>query len=243
MPSTIPSIEGTAVQRDAIPASPPSVSPVGTARYNPRMLGGGSVVPYVGSWTGERMRPTRVIERPGGGGIGFADETILDRDEWGVLWTRFAGRVGAGKPLFQKLHPVRQRRAMRRLLCQVCTEPADSTDDGTLWLVPGGEVGNSAGWPEGAATIHPPLCSSCARLSVRMCPALRQHYLALRARSRLHGVNGVHFRAGHPHPQPASSDSDEYAVSFDDPVIRWVMATQLVRTLHDCTAVDLERLS
>jgi hypothetical protein len=180
-----------------------------------------------------------VVARPGGG-IGYADETILDRDEWGVLWTRVAGRVGAGKPLFVQLHPVRQRRAMRRLLCQVCTEPADRTKDGTLWLVPGREVGNCDGWPEGAATIHPPLCLPCAHLSVRMCPALRQHYVALRAHSRPYGVTGVQFRAGYPFPQAASQADDEYAVPFSDPAIAWVMATQLVRTLHDCTPVNLD---
>jgi hypothetical protein len=207
------------------------------------MVGGGSVMPYVGSWTSEDTCPTKVIERRGGGGIGYADETILDRDEWGVLWARIDCRVGVGKPQFGKLHPVRQRKAMRRLLCQVCAEPTDRTEGGTLWLVPGAEARDGDHWPASRATIHPPVCSSCARLSVRMCPALRQHYIALRAHSRLYGVAGVHFRAGRPHPQPASPESDEYAVSFRDPVIRWVMATQLVRTLHDRTVVDLERLT
>ena len=138
-------------------------------RYNPRLLGGGAVIPYIGTWTGEELRPTTVIHRPGGG-IGYADETLLDRDERGVLWTRVAGRIGVGKPLFTKLHAVRQRRAMLRLLCQVCAQPADRTDQGQLWLVPEKEIGSWEGWPEGMSAIHPPLCQPCAKLSVRMCP-------------------------------------------------------------------------
>ncbi|HEX5404314.1 MAG TPA: hypothetical protein VFX16_18650 [Pseudonocardiaceae bacterium] len=117
----------------------------GTARrYNPRMFGGGAVVPYVGSWSGEELRPSVVVNRPGGG-IGYADETLLDRDEWGVLWTRTAGRIGKGRPLFTKPHPVRQRRAMLRLLCQVCAQPADRSTDGLLWLLPGDRVDHHPG--------------------------------------------------------------------------------------------------
>jgi hypothetical protein len=28
--------------------------------------------------------------------------------------------------------------------------------------------------------------------------------------------------------------------TFDDPVSRWIVAAQLVRSLHDCTFVDLD---
>jgi hypothetical protein len=60
----------------------------GSTRYNPRLLGGGSVVPYIGSWTGEANCRTDVMRRPDG--IGYRDETLLDRDQGGVLWTRIA---------------------------------------------------------------------------------------------------------------------------------------------------------
>lgn len=225
---------------NAIPTSRPSSPDARPSRYDPRMLGGGSVVPYIGVWTAEKLATTTVITRPGGG-IGYADETILDRDEHGVLWARFTTRVGAGKPQFRELHPTRQRHAMRRLLCQVCAQPADHNDEGTLWLVPGDEVAHYQDQP-GMPTIYPPVCAPCAELSVRMCPALREQYTAVRAHSRLHGVIGVEFQAGHPYPRPAPQTTTSYAVSFADPAIAWVLATQLVRTLHDCTVIDLERL-
>jgi hypothetical protein len=197
------------------------------------------VVPYIGSWTGEELRPTTVIQRSGG--IGYADETLLDRDERGVLWTRVAGRVGVGKPLFTKLHSVRQRRAMQRLLCQVCAQPADRTEHGELWLVPDTEIGRSADWPDGMATIHPPLCRPCARVSVRMCPALRPRFVAIRARSRVCGVSGVVFGPGQRFPRPLDDDDDEI-IQFGDPTIRWVQAT-LARNLYQCALIDPNELS
>jgi hypothetical protein len=195
------------------------------------MLGGGAVVPYVGAWSGERVLPARVVAGRRGG-IGFADETLLDRDENGVLWTRMESRIGAGRPLFTKLHPVRQRRAMRRLLCQFCARPADRTDQGLLWLVAGDR------WPEDQATIQPPLCLPCARTSVASCPALRSGYLAVRARTRLCGITGVVFRPG-PRGPVLDTDDDGDVIDFGDPVIAWTQATQLARSLHHCVRVDL----
>jgi hypothetical protein len=93
-----------------------------------------SVVPYVTEWSEEQKPPFVVVERPGMG-IAYADESLVDRDSNGVLWFRMASRPGIGRPVFGKVHPLRQRRAMRRLLCQVCAGPADRTDDGVLWLM------------------------------------------------------------------------------------------------------------
>jgi hypothetical protein len=206
--------------------------------YDPNLLGGGSVVPYVTCWTGEEPRTPRVVYRPGGG-IAYATETPIDRDEWGVLWTPMAARVGSGRPLFATMHPVRQRRAMLRLRCQVCARPADRTDDGHLWLLP---AGHDAGWSAQRDTIHPPLCRSCAQVSVRTCPALRPGFVALRAHSRVTGVTGVQFQPGHRFPALAPRDDDE-VIRYADPRARWTLATQLVRTLHDCTLTDLNTLS
>jgi hypothetical protein len=229
-----PIIKGTPVHTPALTPIPFSCNNVRPSGYDPRMLGGGAVVPYVGSWSGEELLPTKVVQRPSGG-IGYADESLIDRDEWGVLWTRMASRVGAGRPLFTKLHPLRQRRAMRRLLCQVCARPADRTEQGLLWLVPG------ADWqPEGMATVQPPLCLACARVSVGACPALRAGCVAVRARTRLCGVVGVRFQPGRPFPTLA--DDEDEVIGYDDPAIMWMQATQLARSLHDCTPVDVERL-
>jgi hypothetical protein len=219
-----------------------AVCPVGgrAPRYQPSLLGGGAVVPYIGRWSGEESVDTPVIRRTDGG-VGYPDETVLDRDRRGVLWARAVHRIGAGRPLFGKVHPWRQRRAMSDLLCQVCAQPADRTDEGTLWLVPGVQAADWNGWPAGMATVHPPLCLACARISVRMCPGMRPHYVALRARSRVCGVTGVVFR-------PAGLTGlvrDDYpqVLTFDDPALSWTVATQLARTLVGVTTVDLERLS
>jgi hypothetical protein len=213
----------------------------GSTRYNPRLLGGGSVVPYIGSWTGEANCPTQVVRRPDNG-IGYADETILDRDQWGVLWTRIPSRVGVGHPLFKELHTVRQRRAMRRLLCQVCAQPADRTEQGMLWLVPGGDVDDRSGWPRQMTTIYPPLCVACARISVRMCPALRVGAVAVRAHSRVRGVNGVVFEPAGRYPGLSVTDRGE-VIPYDGPEIAWVQAVLLVRSLYDAAIVDLDGLT
>ena len=70
------------------------------------------------------------------GGIAFADETAADRDSDGILWTRITSQPGCGRPQFAVIHSLRQRRAMRRLLCQVCGQPADRNPEGVLWLLP-----------------------------------------------------------------------------------------------------------
>ena len=211
-----------------------------TPTYDPRMLGGGSVVPYIGQWSGEELLPTQIIQHPRGG-IGYADETLMDRDGWGVLWARTASRIGIGKPLFKALHPLRQRRAMLRLLCQVCARPADRNEQGQLWLLPE-QPDYEPGWPEDVPVTLPPVCLSCARLSVRMCPALRPTFIAVRAHSRVCGVHGVRFRPGRFFPRLASEDEDDGVCCHEDPAIDWVLATQLARSLHDCAFVDLDRL-
>jgi hypothetical protein len=205
------------------------------------MLGGGAVVPYIVQWSGEELLLSGLVQRSGGG-IGYVDETLMDRDEWGVLWARTASRIGVGKPLFKDLHPLRQRRAMLRLLCQVCAQPADWNEQGHLWLLPE-QPSYEPGWPEDVPVTLPPLCLPCARLSVRMCPALRPNYIAVRAHSRVCGVSGVRFTAGRVSPQFAPDDAKDDIVYFEDPAICWMLATQRARTLHGCTFVDLNRLA
>lgn len=208
--------------------------PVG---YNPRLLGGGSVVPYVGQWSGERTLGTQV--RRAMGGICYADETLMDRDVQGVLWARTSTAIGVGRPLFTKLHPLRQRRAMRRLLCQVCARSFDH--DMPLWLIPAHDV-DTVGDPEGMSTIYPPVCPACARISVRMCPGLRPGFVTLRARCRVSGVIGVVFTPAGRFGLAADDDYDG-VVTFEDPALRWTLATLLAVTLTEVSLVELEDLS
>lgn len=211
-------------------------------RYNPQLLGGNTVVPYVASWTSEHTQDSAVVNRPGGG-IAYRDETSVDRDSWGVLWVRTDSRIGVGRPLFKDLHPLRQRRAMLKLLCQVCAQPAGYTPQGHLWLLPGRDGAMSAEQLEDAPVTMPPVCVACARLSVRLCPALRSEYVAVRAFSLVCGVVGMRFQPGALYPRSVEPEDDPSLV-FDhkDAVIRWVLAVHRVRTLHECVAVDLDRL-
>ncbi|MGW8449953.1 hypothetical protein ACWGLO_00460 [Streptomyces niveus] len=193
------------------------------------------IVPYITQWSGERApRSDMVVRR---GRLAFADERPYDRDSTGVLWTRTPSQPGRGRPEYGQVHPIRQRNAMERLLCQVCGGPADRNRDGTFWLlgddpddpvVPTGE--------EGILTAHPPLCLPCARTSVSACPHLREQYVALRVRHvERAGVRGALYRPALPRPVAV----DAVGISFDDPVIHWVRAGQLLLRLTDYHPVEL----
>lgn len=176
-----------------------------------------------------------VVERPGVG-IAYPDEQVVDRDDRGVLWSRVPWRPGVGRPEFGRVHPLRQRRAMRRLLCQVCSGPADHDDAGVLWLLRE-HRDDWPGWPNRMGVTEPPTCRTCVGLSVRVCPALRHGAIAVRARSfSVAGVNGVLHRLRGGVPVAV----DQVMVEFDDPSIRWVRAAHLVRRLDDCTIVAVE---
>lgn len=203
------------------------------SRQQTQVLGEGRVVaPYVTAWSEEQEPPCVLVEKPGAG-IGYADETLADRDSNGVLWFRAPYRPGIGRPVFGKVHSLRQRRTMRKLLCQVCAGPADHTDDGVLWLLKD-HRGDWPNWPEMMGVTEPPVCVACARLSVRLCPALRKGAALIRVRRfPVSGVYGALYSGGR--SPVAVGDMN---VSFDNPAIRWVRAMCLVRELHDCTILD-----
>jgi hypothetical protein len=170
-----------------------------------------------------------------GFGIAYADETPADRDRDGVLWTRKPNRHGEGRPQFGDVHSVRQRRAMRRLLCQVCGHPADRTAEGVLWLLPD-YYAEAEGWPEDYDLAEPPICRACVPVATRLCPALRKGYLGIRARNApVCGVRGVVYQPARPAPVMLK----DYLIRYDNSTIRWTVADQLLRTLRDCTPVDL----
>jgi hypothetical protein len=194
--------------------------------------------PYITQWSAEQDPPSQLIERPGHG-IAYLDETLADRDERGVLWFRTPSHPGHGHPLFNKVHPLRQRRAMRRLLCGVCANPADRTDQGVLFLLRDFRD-DWPGWPENMAAIEPPVCAPCVRLATRMCPALRKGAVAVRVRhAPIVGVRGACYRAG---PGLVPQPVNEVTVAYEDPQVRWVRAINLVRELHDCTIIEADML-
>jgi hypothetical protein len=196
------------------------------------------VVPYISSWSTEELAPCDVVEVRGIG-IAYADETLLDRDTCGVLWFRALNRPGRGRPRYDTVHPLRQRRAMRRLLCQVCASPADRNEDGVLWLLKDHRT-DWSGWPDNMTVTEPPICAACVPISSQLCPALRRGSVTVRARTYpVHGVNAQLYKSSHRGPVLTGQD----IVGYTDPTIRWARATELVRRLHDCTILDPDTLN
>lgn len=192
------------------------------------------IVPYVAQWSEERNEHTVVVSRAGG--IAYADEVLQDRDENGVLWYRIGSRPGRGRPEFGNVHGLRQRRAMRRLLCQVCGCPADENENGVLWLL-GQDQDDPDDWPENLETTHPPLCLLCAMASIRLCPHLTEGYVALRVwKFHVAGVWGALYEPGSPLPTVV----DATGVAYDDSRLPWVRANQLIMGIDAFTVVDLE---
>jgi hypothetical protein len=196
------------------------------------------IAPYITSWSAEQDLPSKLVERQGFG-ISYADELFGDRDEKGVLWQRAALRHEVGRPEFGKVHPSRQRRAMRKLLCQVCARPADRNEDGVLWLLRNYRD-DWPGWPDGMACTEPPVCVPCVALSLRLCPALRRGAVAVRVRQfEVAGVRGALYRSG-----PVAPIAVEAAnLSYDDPDVHWLVASALIRELRDCTIVSFEEVA
>jgi hypothetical protein len=165
----------TALEKPATKPRPPFNGPRG-------------IVPYIATWSTEEALPVQVIGTPKG--IGYAHELAVDRDGHGVLWAQRPSRPGSGEPIYNRVHPLRQRRAMQKLLCQVCAGPADQNRQGTLWLLRD-DRGDWPDWPEKMGNTHPPLCLRCARISVRACPWLKPGFVTVRAHSTVAGVSGA----------------------------------------------------
>jgi hypothetical protein len=191
------------------------------------------LVPYIACWSGERPTRTPVVAGSRWG-IGYAQERGGDRDAHGVLWGRYVRAPGTGEPEFGRVHPYRQRHAMRRLLCQVCGAVADRNEQGVLWLL--GDAGR--GWSGAEATGQPPVCLRCAGPASRACPHLRRGTLALRVRhAPIAGVFGKLFAPSRRGPVCVGTAT----LAYDDPRVRWLQARQLLRDLQDWTVVDLDR--
>lgn len=208
-----------------MPPSPPAVTPISSPQLT-------DVVPYITAWSSERPSAQPVVAK--GSGIGYADEIPYDRDQDGVLWTRTAHSPGTGRPEFGQVHALRQRRAMRRLLCQVCGQQA-SRNQGVLWVI-GEDATSSSSWPDNLTTSHPPLCEPCAARSMQMCPHLRRRSVALRVRAHTPvGVRGALYQPGLPRPTAWTAA----AVAYDDARIRWTRAGQLIVRLVSYSVVEL----
>ncbi|MEU3171819.1 hypothetical protein ACIF9R_12790 [Streptomyces sp. NPDC086080] len=202
-----------------------------------RYVQGGLPVPYVTAWSSEKHRVPAVVRHSSGKGIGYADETSYDRDADGVLWVRQAIARGSGKALFPTIHALRQRRAISRMLCQVCgADTLEQDPKRQLFVLK--DVGRPV--EEGERTTAAPACPPCALIAVKYCPHLHNHVAAWVERPLPWGVAGIPYDQRTLQPVPGD---DLVMVAYDDPAIRWLVATQLVLSLEGCSAVDLSKLT
>ena len=203
-----------------------------TVTLNTDALNRAGLVPYIASWSGERLTEARLIATSTG--IAYKRERPSDRDDRGVLWMRHTSAPGVGTPQYKWVHPYRQRRAMERLLCQVCGGPADHDERGILWLLGQAEKP----WAGREVTAQPPVCLRCAVPASRTCPHLRGRTLALRVgRAPIVGVRGTLYQPRHGRPVRVGPMS----LPYSDRRIRWFHAFQLFRELRDCTVIDLNQ--
>jgi len=196
----------------------------------------GIVAPYIVMWSAEQDLPFTVVERRGFG-IAYADEILADRDDHGVLrrrtssGRRMGDRSSAWFTACDSGGPCGG-------CCAGMWRSADQTDDGVLWLLPDHRV-DWAGWPSGMAAVEPPVCLPCVDLSASLCPALRKGSVVIRVRDfPVAGVRGALYQRGAVSPVATR----EAIVTFDDPAIRWVRATHLVRELRGCTIIPWKEL-
>jgi hypothetical protein len=192
------------------------------------------VVPYITTWSAElSSEPTLVV--PGSVGIAYRDEGFNERDIDGVLWSRTPSRPRVGRPVFSHVHPLRQRRVMRSLRCQICAGPADRTEHGVLWVLHD-DRDDWHGWPENMAATHPPVCLTCAPKAIRLCPHLCGGYVAVRVQDpEPYGVYGTLYRPGPLFAEPVN----DVTLPYGDPRIPMLLASQLALNLEGCTIVDL----
>jgi hypothetical protein len=194
----------------------------------------GFPVPYIARWEAETL-PDPVV-RLDDRGIGIAGHK---RDKNGVLWRPALSRPGQGRPLHGQVHGPRQRKAMRRLLCQVCGGRPDHNKQGWLWLLRDARPSHED-WPEEEITTHPPVCRLCGALSALLCKHLwNGTAVALRVRRPIvDGVWGLPYAVSKPWMTPRKPD----AMLHGDPAMPWMLGHQIAASLTEVTIVDLPTL-
>jgi hypothetical protein len=201
---------------------------------------GGLTVPYITQWSGERQNKALLVKKTGreGGFLGYADEHPYDRDNHGALWVRYSLAQGKGHAKFNLVHPLRQRNAMIRSLCQVCRSSVLLTGhERELFVVKGME---NRPITEGETTSAPPVCEGCAPIAVQDCPHLKTGSAAAWVDySPVWGVAGTVYNLDTLLPVPGMDLVD---VPYTSPLIKHVLARRTVVTLRGCTPVDVDTL-
>ncbi|MFI6909858.1 hypothetical protein ACIBKY_51960 [Nonomuraea sp. NPDC050394] len=188
-----------------------------------------TVVPYITLYDGETIPYALGFAEHRGATAGYRLSYGDPRQEdwlFGVLWHR-QEVTRAGRPAWQCVNTLRQRRCMLRLLCQVCGRPArDRSTRRISWLLadPPGQVG-------GVQFTHtPPTCRTCIPLALRLCPRLdASAKVCTVARSEPYGVVGEIY-------SPASDGVVVVKPSLEIPLdayrdLEWTLASQLIVSL------------
>ncbi|MGW0856115.1 hypothetical protein [Streptomyces sp. NPDC002690] len=201
---------------------------------------GSFTVPYIASWSAEMTDTNGLLVFKGS--LRYMDESPLERRD-GATWLRMTLARGRGRANLGFVHPVRQRRAMRLSLCQVCGKTTIDQQF-NLW----GErflylVAQDQPIEDGEVVAAPPVHLACAIESVRDCPHLRRgHTLALVESAPVWGVFGRAYdpRTGRPLLDPKTGEPAAHIkVEYGDPRLKYMLATSLCVSLYGCTPVTL----
>lgn len=167
---------------------------------------GRGVIPWIATWTSEAesvrwSRPeTRMIE-PMGLPEGDPELVAEARSMW-LAHSRtvreLGGLRGVGAPIFNRLHPARQRLAMLEGRCSVCGRPVPPP-----WTF----VGHLSEEGRTPAFREPPLCEQCLPVALATCPGLGAYVQA--------GTLSIVSVDGYmPVPDLAGSDDDDEPVEY-----------------------------
>ncbi|NEW77751.1 hypothetical protein [Streptomyces rhizosphaericus] len=226
---------------------PPDCPVAVPRRPRPRQYFVGTMrVPYIAPWTGENVPPrTAITTRYGRSdmGIGYADEYGIADRRRGALWIRVSVNPGAGGPLLDRVHALRQRQAMTHMLCQYCGRPADDRSDGRYVFLLPAVTGRLI--TDGERTATPPVCGGCVPEVVRGRAPLRRGCVAVLVEDvTVWGVAGMVYAPETLKPVPSEDGGERFTlVAYDDPRLPWTLACREVVSLHGCTAMDLEDLT
>ncbi|MFD0393934.1 hypothetical protein ACFQ3Z_22505 [Streptomyces nogalater] len=113
-----------------------STTPIFPVRY-----WDGVPVPFITAWSQEQVPPQELlrVHHSGTTSLGLRGETDVER-QFGVSWMRMPVTRG-GRPQHGRVHALRQRQAMSRMLCQLCGGPTVGArkDEWTLFLAAGAD--------------------------------------------------------------------------------------------------------
>ncbi|MGA5497668.1 hypothetical protein ACPCSP_25225 [Streptomyces cinereoruber] len=198
-------------------------------------------VPKIARWSAEQDITPRVY--PVRGRLVYRDGPLTRASTVnGALWRVWSLAPGRGEALLSHVHPARQRRMMRLLLCQVCGKPTSeeaAREGGHLFLTGAGPSAGMRGpITEGEPVTSPPLHLPCAWESVRHCRHLLEGYSAARVATPVQwGVYGIL------HEQVSATDVIAVDIGAQVPYgarrLGMLLAGQAVVELHGARSVDL----